>query len=500
MSGMVDLTGDLVDSVLLNGPLEDGQADDEAITVQTWFDFERSATADIPTIIDGLWPEHAFGFVAAPPKKGKTWLGLSLAISVAAGVPAFGHFTVPTPRTVIYLALEGHRAAIRGRIGCLARGMGLNPDEGHDLDNLHVIYKPRGLNLAAESWVQRIRNAVQTVKPALLIVDVLRAAATIKESSNDDFSALRRTLEPISDDGIAIALLHHFGKLTEITKERSAGERMSGAGAMYGAMDAGIFITGSDDGARRLRVEFELRDLATPEPMGLNLVGNPTGVNGGFVYHDSASWAISDQAPEPDQLVAPAAEIATWIIEDCGGEVLRKEVVAYFDISEGTLDNRLGRLWRDYRIEYVGGRGRIAKFVHRPLLDPQQESLLTPENHADAGTLRNLGENGLVEPKSSTTTSSTTDVELPNYGTLPLNHAESDTSSANPQNGSCGTLETPDLQDETSSAVPHSPTESTTTLADLLLTVDVGDYYEDVDPPPDVDVDRTADPPQGDPA
>ena len=76
----------------------------------------------------GFFAAGALGFVSAPPKKGKTWLGLSLALSVATGMPFLDRFEIPEPRDVVYLALEGHRAALRARIGCLARGLDLNPD------------------------------------------------------------------------------------------------------------------------------------------------------------------------------------------------------------------------------------------------------------------------------------------------------------------------------------------------------------------------------------
>lgn len=406
-----------------------------AIIVETWADFERSATETIPTLIEGLWPEAAFGFIAAPPKKGKTWVGLTLAISVAAGVPAFGRFTVPQARPVIYLALEGHRAAIRGRIGCLARGMGVNPDKSGSLAHLHVIYKPRGLDLAAHTWVAQLQDAILTVRPALIVVDVLRAAASIKENSNDDFTELRRTLQPLIHDGVSIALLHHFGKLTEITKERTPGERMSGGGAMYGALDVGVYVTGSDDGARRLRVEFELRDLATPEPIGLHLKGDPTGVNGGFVYTDKAAWSI-EEAPDEADMAANAGEVIAWLLRQPGRQATTAELCYGLECSENTVRRRR-QSWLDAGVIWTPAKAKKPAVYSLPSDPPR--------------ALPHQTRHGGVAPQKPL------DMQEETENLDPPRH--------DPPNDAGGPKKSADLQDNFWGARGPSPTESTPPLA-----------------------------------
>src|SRR4051812_437365 len=159
------IAGEVLERGNLSGQLE----------AQTWAEFERDATEHIPLLVDGLWPEGGLGFIGAPPKKGKTWVGLDLAISVATGTEFLGRFKVDTAQPVIYAALEGHKAAIRGRIGCLSRGHGLNPGHGtRDLQNLHVLYKPPGLNLADPAWIHSIHQLIARTGARLLVVDVLR--------------------------------------------------------------------------------------------------------------------------------------------------------------------------------------------------------------------------------------------------------------------------------------------------------------------------------------
>lgn len=330
------------------------------LQAQTWAEFERDATEHIPLLVDELWPDGALGFLGAPPKKGKTWISLDLAIAVATGTRFLDRFDVPEASPVIYAALEGHKAALRGRIGCLTRGRGLNPSMGSsDLHNLHVLYKPAGINLVDPAWIRQVHELAARLGAKMLIVDVLRGAAVLKENSNDEFRDLVRALQPITTSGCSIALVHHFGKLTEISRDRSPGERMSGAGAMYGAFDVGVFITGSDEGGRALRVEFETRDLAAPELASVYLEGEPTGQNGGFIFTDKAWWVERDHAPDRDDVKAPAEEIAEYVRAN-GGDVERRIVEAHFEIHPDTLGKRLSRL-NALGVELILGRGRGAK-------------------------------------------------------------------------------------------------------------------------------------------
>jgi hypothetical protein len=314
------------------------------ISIEPWETFNRNSQAELEFVVTDLWPARSFAFIASPPKKGKTWLGLAAAISIATGKPFIASFDIPVPRRVLYLALEGARAAIRARIGALARGLNIDPDSDQ-LSNLDISYRPRGINLADPGWAAEIANIAAEHEYAVILVDVLRNAARIKESDQAEFSHLRSLLEPALAH-TSIALLHHFTKLSELSKERTPAERMSGSGAMYGALDVGLFITGSEQHARKLRVEFDGRDIAMPDPVSVYLEGAGSGPNGSLLYTDTAFWHGGVPEVDQDDLKAPASAIAEWVREQ-GGEVLMSDVLARFEISDDTLrNNRRGPLER----------------------------------------------------------------------------------------------------------------------------------------------------------
>ena len=273
-----------------------------------WGKFRDESAAEPAWLVSGLLPEGSLVFVAAPPKRGKTWLALGLGLSVATRCDLFGEFTIPEPRTVLYVALEGARSAIRARIGALARGLGIDPG-GEGLERLHVLYRPRPFDLAKPELADMLCREAAELGAALVVVDVLRSAARFKENAADEFALVRDGLEPLLGAGCTVALLHHFGKLTEAQKERTPGERMAGTGAMHGALDVGFFITKSESGARRLRVEIEARDFATPEALGVVILGSGSGEHGGFTFGDVATFALDASAAEDRDLVAELEEL-----------------------------------------------------------------------------------------------------------------------------------------------------------------------------------------------
>lgn len=311
---------------------------------QTWRAFEQSAGEDVPTLIRGLWPEGALGFIGAAPKAGKTWLALDIAVSVATGTPVFGSFLVAQPMPVMYVALEGHKAAIRGRIGCIARGHGVHPEDA-GLDNLHLSYKPRGINLADPSWAAALCENAAQLGTRLVIVDVLRRAAQIKENEASSFMELIGLLAPLGEQNIALALLHHFIKTNEVSKERTPGERMAGSGAMFGAFDVGIFITKSEGHARKLTIHTDIRDLAAPDRFIVTLQGQGSGPHGGFTYRDNLRL-LREDAPDPEvTMKAPPKEIVAFIASKGPGvEVYPREIKTHFDLNDQQLLARRERL------------------------------------------------------------------------------------------------------------------------------------------------------------
>jgi len=283
-----------------------------------WSVFRDTAPENHQWLVDGLLPAGVLCFIAGAPKRGKTWLGIGLALALCLGKPFAEDHPVPEARHVLYIALEGSQTGLRTRVGALARGAGANPDS-QALERLHMLYRPRPFNLSDIATSDWLLEETIDVDAALVFVDVLRAAAKFQENAAEDFARIRDHLEPLLAAGRTVALLHHFGKLTDTQKERSPGERMAGTGAMYGALDVGFLITSSDDGARKLGVTVEARDFAAPDQLRLAIKGEGHGKHGGLTYTDHAQLVI-DTVAEIDYI----AELETLFADDVwrGGDEL----------------------------------------------------------------------------------------------------------------------------------------------------------------------------------
>jgi hypothetical protein len=326
----------------------------DELGAEVWSEFRDASAIEAPYLIEGLWPEGAVVFIAADPKAGKTWVALSIAISIATGAPWLG-YTVPKVEPTLYIALEGARAKIRARIGCLARGMGIDPNS-EELDGLHVLYKPKGFNLSNEDWARRIITKAEAIGARIIIVDTLRSATTVRESNEGagDIGGLLKLLSPLTSSGCSIAFLHHYVKLTETRQQRAAADRMSGSGALRGHMDVGIFITNAEftEDKRRMRIEIESRDDVAPEPFGVRIAGEGTAQYGGLRYEDIATLEIDDEVLGESEVKAPARAIAEWIHGLPTQRATPKEIRNQFDITERTLRARRELLKRA-GIEYV---------------------------------------------------------------------------------------------------------------------------------------------------
>src|SRR5262245_19281331 len=102
---------------------------------------------ELVQFVHGIITE-GFGIVAGPPKLGKSWWTLNLALAVAAGGRAFGKIPVQQ-RPVLLLALEDSERRLQARIRAVY-GTGIPPHKLHLLTQV-----PPGLLIPViTAWLQ----------------------------------------------------------------------------------------------------------------------------------------------------------------------------------------------------------------------------------------------------------------------------------------------------------------------------------------------------------
>ena len=159
-------------------------------------------------LIEGLWAQSAIGVLGGPPKCFKTWLGLEMAVAVATGTDALGHFPVQHRGPALVYLAEDSLPQVRARVEalCCGRGLGLQ-----DLP-LHVITEP-SLRLDLEQDLHRLAGTIDAIRPHLLILDPLVRLHRLDENSASEISGLLSSVRELQRRfDVAILLVHHASK------------------------------------------------------------------------------------------------------------------------------------------------------------------------------------------------------------------------------------------------------------------------------------------------
>lgn len=219
-------------------------------------------------LIRGLWSRGAVGFLAGPPKLGKTFLGIDMAVSVTSGTPCLGHFAVEHPGPALIYLAEDALPLVRSRIESLCEHRRL---EIHDLP-LHVIAEPC-LRLDQEADQDRLAAAVERLRPHLLLLDPLIRLHRLDENNAMEISGLLsffRELQRRFD--CAVAIVHH------VSKKRYAqlGQSMRGSSDLHAFADSSGYLIRRQ---QKLILTVEHRAARAPEPMVLELLSGPKGTD-----------------------------------------------------------------------------------------------------------------------------------------------------------------------------------------------------------------------------
>lgn len=216
-------------------------------------------------LVDGLWAEQAVGFIAGPPKAGKTWLSLELAIAVATGTPALGRFPVRERGPVLLYAAEDAPAAIKQRARAIAEATGRR-----DFDRIAVgVIHEDAVRLDRDTDLNRLAATLEAVRPRLLVLDPLVRLHRADENSAGDISRLLADLRLLQRlHHVAIAVVHHVRK----AQADQPGQALRGSGDLHAWADSSLYLVRQNDG---VVIRTEHRAHQSPEPIHVELATAP---------------------------------------------------------------------------------------------------------------------------------------------------------------------------------------------------------------------------------
>ncbi|MBK8980718.1 MAG: AAA family ATPase [Planctomycetes bacterium] len=291
----------------------------------------ESEPAEQRWLIEGLWARAAIGLIGGAPKCCKTWFGLDLAVSVATGTRALGHFETSTRGpALIYLAEDG-LPQVRSRIDALCRHRGIDISA---LD-LHVITAPV-LRLDLRSDQERLAEAVERLRPRLLLLDPLVRLHRLDENSAAEISGLLgyiRDLQRRFD--AAVVLVHHASK-----KQRSQpGQALRGSSDLHAIGDCNAYLARHGN---HIVLTIEHRAARSPEPLTLDLVADANG-------NATHLRVRADTAAAPPQ-TRPLEEQVLALLVAADGPMTRTALRARLGINNQRLGIVLNQLEHTRRV------------------------------------------------------------------------------------------------------------------------------------------------------
>jgi Fe2+ or Zn2+ uptake regulation protein len=201
--------------------------------------------------IPGLVPE-GLCVLAAPPKSGKSWLVLALAIAASCAGAALGHVHVPAARPVLYFALEDGKRRLQERGRAIRNGHG--QADNHNL-NYVIAAQPGEALDKIDEFLRRHRD-----RAPLIIVDTFGKikpqpppGANAYQHDYQVAGQLKNLVDTVR--GAAMLMVHHTkkGETADFVESISGSYGLPAAADTLlvlkrrrGSRDATLQVTGRD--------------------------------------------------------------------------------------------------------------------------------------------------------------------------------------------------------------------------------------------------------------
>ncbi|WP_193746925.1 AAA family ATPase, partial [Dietzia sp. UCD-THP] len=184
-------------------------------------------------VVDGMIPE-GLTMLAAPPKMGKSWFVMDIALAVASGGKALSGIDVGPARPVLHLSLEDSKRRLKQRAKQLLGDEQLPP-----MWTSVVTLPPN----EAVPLIDYFLTKHDGQRP-LVIVDVFTKAAAVPAGKAEGYRADYRMMEPWkalceSHPGAGIILVHHTRKMA--SEDRL--DLVSGTNGIAGSCDTIMLLS-----------------------------------------------------------------------------------------------------------------------------------------------------------------------------------------------------------------------------------------------------------------
>jgi hypothetical protein len=317
-------------------------------------------------IVPGLL-SNGLNIIASPPKFGKSWMMMDLAISVATGTEFLG---MPVEQTgVIYLALEDGDHRLKDRMLKVAGGREI-PDCLFFVESAPTLGDDllRQLDAIIESAPCRI---------GLLIIDTLQKVRGVAGKTEGvygyDYRELGKFKQFVDEKGLCGTFVHHLNKGGDDSDFVS---RLNGSTGVSGAADTIITLTRAKRGDDTTKMSITGRDV-TERTLVIQMdwsnyrwicLGDERDVERDAdeyaFQNDPVVKTILYHLDEAEELLDPTQDVdqVEWV---CTSSQLLSAVEALYGPQEGGTSNAVGMRVKKYQDKLASSYGISYEYRRR---------------------------------------------------------------------------------------------------------------------------------------
>lgn len=197
----------------------------------------------IEYLIDELLPKGSFTLVSGPPKVGKSFLTILMAISLATGREFMGR-KVAAPQKVLFVEEEDVAQLVVQRLKQLCKGLNLTKEEKATLKDNLFFWPRNGLLISVKTdglLVCELNDDIKKINADVVIVDVLALIHDGDENNVRDMTVVLKTLVAYQDanEGLTMVILHHTNKQASAKGTMTS---IRGSSAISGRTDNALFL------------------------------------------------------------------------------------------------------------------------------------------------------------------------------------------------------------------------------------------------------------------
>ncbi len=224
-------------------------------------DYRALPSLEIEYLVSRMIPKPGRIILTGPPKAGKSFLALQLALAIAQGAPHFLGRQVKKGK-VLYLQFDTPDAVWKERLDDLAvAGVDLTGDFHliHPDDHMHRV------DLRNPDTRKSIERLLGTVNPDFVVIDVLRKIHDAQENDSTEMKQVFDILN-VMFAGYSLFMLHHTPKLNPEFGRPSPSNALRGSSFIGGEVEATwLLFNGKLTIESRIDEEFETNAVRDPK-------------------------------------------------------------------------------------------------------------------------------------------------------------------------------------------------------------------------------------------